>query len=91
MFEEIDILESLGLYKEADDLYKIILSNNFMLTKKKVNPQRRIDRRLDSIDSQLGGITNSLDQNGKSTPTDDNIVVEPFKENDVEKLKFNIN
>jgi hypothetical protein len=91
MFEEIDILESLGLYKEADDLYKIILSNNFMLTKKKVNPQRRIDRRLDSIDSQLGGITNSLDENGGRKPTDDNIVVEPFKENDVEKLKFNIN
>jgi hypothetical protein len=91
MFEEIDVLESLGLYKEADDLYQIILANNFMLKKKKVSPERKINRRLDSIDSQLSSLTNNFDESSDSTPTDDNIVVEPFKDDTVEKVKFNIN
>ena len=91
MFKEIDILDSLGMYKEADALLKIILSNNFMLTKKKKNPQEKTNRRLDLIDSQLFGINQALENPGENKDSNETIVVEPYKENDVEKVKLNLN
>ena len=54
LFKEVDLLDTLGLFREADNIQKAILAaNNFMLTTKKQNPVQQISHKLDMINNQL--------------------------------------
>ena len=82
MFKEADILDSLGLYKAADRVDKNTFAVNFMLTKKKVNPQQQMKTQLDTLSSQMHTLQDSMQDGGGDGDTNitlDNKDVE-FKE-----------
>lgn len=91
MFEEVKKLDLLGLYKQADELQNIIIANSFMNTKRRFDPKKRMENKLDTINNQLSNVMDSLeDTDSGGGGSDSSIVVEPFKEGDVEKVKFDI-
>jgi hypothetical protein len=77
MFDKINKLDNLGMHKQADKLEKTLLAvNNFMLTKKKVTPDQKINTKLDMINSNVADLKNSIEETGGES-TD-----EPTKESD---------
>jgi hypothetical protein len=63
MFEEVNRLDKMGLYTQADKLEKTVIAvNNFMLTKKKVTPEQQINTKLDVITSKLTDMRDIIDE-----------------------------
>ncbi len=58
MFNESDVLDNIGMYKQADEFDKltIIAYNNFNLTKKKKNPLFNINMQLLMMKNKLKNI-----------------------------------
>ena len=61
IFKQADILDELGLFEAADSVDKKVFAINFMLTKKKVNPQQQIKTQLDTLSSQMQALQDSAD------------------------------
>jgi hypothetical protein len=83
MFEKANILDKLGLFKEADEFErKIIATNNYLLTKKK-KPLTNINTSLDTLKSQMFDLKEQMEDNsgqgGDTNVVLDNKEVE-FKE-----------
>lgn len=50
------------MHKQADKLEKTLLAiNNFMLTKKKPNPQQQINTKLDVLNSKVTELYDSME------------------------------
>lgn len=57
MFEESNILDKFGFYKQADEFDKKVMSeNNFILKKKKKNPFLNINIQLQNMKNRLNQI-----------------------------------
>ncbi len=72
MFEKIDYLDSIGLYRQADSLEKTLIAmNNFMLTKKRVSPEQQINTKLDVITSKLTDMRDIIDEGAFDSASDE--------------------
>ena len=71
MFEKINLLDNLGMHKQADKLEKTLLAvNNFMLTKKKITPNQQINTKLDVINSNVTDLKDSVEEMGGDSSED---------------------
>lgn len=62
MFQNLDTLDDLGLFQKADaEQKKILQAVNFMLTKKRPNPNMQIQTKLDAINSQINNVQDMLE------------------------------
>ena len=64
MFKKADMLDELGLFKAADCVDEKTSAVNFMLTKKKVNPQQQMKTQLDTLSSQMHTLQDSMQDDG---------------------------
>ena len=91
MLDKADLLDDLGLFHIADKIDKFVISNNFMITpRRKKNPLQEINTKLDNLSSNVNGLM-GIDSGGADDGGPDKITVEPMKEQNIEKVKFEIN
>lgn len=79
MFNESNVLDSIGMYKQADELDKIIITayNNFNLTKKKKNPLFNINMQLLMMKNRLKNIEGQFSESMNDFGTDKVTKVSP--------------
>ena len=67
MFELVEILENNKLYNDADKLQKYIVSNNFMLNKKKITPGKQLNNKIDALSTQMADMKDSVEDSGSDS------------------------
>jgi hypothetical protein len=79
MFNESNVLDDIGMYKQADDLDKIIIIayNNFNLTKKKKNPLFNINMQLLMMKNKLKNIEGQFSESMSNLGTDKSNKITP--------------
>ena len=90
MFELAEVLDSLGCYREADAVEKTIIANHFMLTKKKIDPQKQLNNKLNELQSGITNLQQSMDDDQTGDEGSTNIKVTPEKVQDVETVNLQV-
>lgn len=86
MIKCADDLDSIGLYKEADMIDKIILSTlNYNLSKKPITPIKKMDDKLNNLQYSLQDVREKLDEPGEENNIETKLDITPELVDNVEK------
>lgn len=86
MIKCADDLDSIGLYKEADMIDKIILSTlNYNLSKKPITPIKKMDDKLNNLQYSLQDVREKLDEPSEESNVETKLDITPELVDNVEK------